>query len=132
MMNVPSLSAMMFKVSIKKQRKNLNTMIKNCRSEKHRKVLTEKLEALDLEELNFQDVQIESSKNLQKSELGEKNNTFTINKTPPLARFISWLTLMSVLSQYHHFYVRKAFHVIFSTYLSISSEISSIINIPSI
>jgi len=72
MMNVPSLSAMMFKVSIKKQRKNLNKMIKSCHSEEHRKVLTEKLEALDLEELNFQDVQIESSKNLQKSELGEK------------------------------------------------------------
>lgn len=47
-------------------------MLKKCRSEDHKKALTKKLEALDIKELDFQNMQIESSRDLQKSELGKK------------------------------------------------------------
>ncbi|HCT5877605.1 TPA: hypothetical protein OT180_000584 [Morganella morganii] len=73
LINVPSLPAMMFKMSIKKQRNSLKRMIKGASSEEHKKLLTKKLEDLDIKELDFQNMQIESSSNLQQTELDEKS-----------------------------------------------------------
>ncbi|OWO87205.1 hypothetical protein B5C26_00030 [Photorhabdus luminescens] len=72
LINVPSLPAMMFKISVKKQRTALKKMINNSPSEEHKKLLNKKLEDLDIKELDFQSMQIESSSNLQKAELEEK------------------------------------------------------------